>query len=166
MKPAMLFGIAMLAVIILMSSFGLHLGSGVELNIPDSVSGSVLYLCPATSSGWDSAAKILSGFTLPITVIFFFAAIILLFSWGWALYQNLLKDKFNKDSFKNAWGFTKIFFWAGVIVLLIIFTPNHFRTVNIIGHEGNYVLCEKSSQNAIAVREDAVISSYRARVTH
>lgn len=165
MKPGLLFGIAMLAVIILMSSFGLHFGSGAELNIPDSVSGSVLYLCPA-ASGWDTASKILSGFSLPITIIFFFAAIILLFAWGWALYQNLLKDKFNKDSFKNAWEFSKIFFWAGVVALLVISTPNHFRGVKITGYDGNYVLCEKSSKDAMAVRADAVVSAYRDQITH
>ena len=75
---------------------------------------------------------------------------ILFFSWGWALYQNLLKDEFKRDSFKNPWAMTKIAFWAGVIVLLVLMTPNHFRKVRYGARPEAYVLCESDTPGAHA----------------
>lgn len=157
MKPGLIFAVAMLAIIILMASFGSPFDSSVALNIPESMLGNVLYLCPAASNGWDTAAKILSPMTPIISIVFFFLVIILLFSWGWALYQNLLKDKFEEKAFKNAWSFTKVVFWAGIICMLVIHTPNYFRTVGLKNHPENYVLCESNAPGVMAVRQDAVV---------
>ena len=159
MKSSMIFAVVMLAVIILMASFGSPFATQSALNVPESMLDNVLYLCPAASNGWDSAAEILSNVKKPLMIAFFFGLIILLFSWGWALYQNLLKDKFEQKSFSNAWGMTKIFFWGVVIALLAIWTPNHFRTVHIQNYSGDYVLCESDSHGAMAVRQNAVISA-------
>ena len=79
-----------------------------------------------------------------------------MFGWGWQLYQNMLSDKFKRDSFKNIWGYTKLAFWAGVIVLLIVATPNSFRRVEITGAGNNWVLCDGNTPGARAVRADAV----------
>ena len=76
--------------------------------------------------------------------------IVLLFAWGWALYQNLLKDKFNADVYKNPWGITKIVFWAVIIAVLLVKTPNYFRRVDVRGHGNNWVLCENTSEGAKA----------------
>ncbi len=149
MKPTMIFALAMMTLIILMSSFDVHLGSvAPTVVLPNNVNpGDVLYVCPATSSGWDSAAEILQGMQTPIWIAVFFALTMLVFAWGWALYQNLLKDKFNRNLFLNPWGFTKLFFWAVVILLIAINTPNHYRTVRIRGAAGAYVLCENNTPN-------------------
>lgn len=148
MKPLMVFSMAMLALIVLMATFDVHLGEITStVHVAPDMLGKVLYVCPAESSGWDSAANILRDMRTPIFILVFFALIMLLFAWGWSLYQNLLKDKFNQNSFVKPWGFTKVFFWAMVILLLVINTPNHYRTVHIRGIDGNFVLCENNTPN-------------------
>lgn len=156
MKPTMLFAIVMLTAIVLITSFGLQLSSTTPLVVPENMAGSVLYVCPMASPTWDSVATSIGPFIRPITVGFFFAAMLLMFSWGWALYQNLLKDKFERKSFTNPWAFTKIWFWAGVIFLLAVATPNHFRSVHITGAPDQYVLCDNDTPGARAVRASAV----------
>ncbi len=148
MKPTMIFALAMVTLIALMASFDVHLGNIVPtIRVPENMLGDVLYICPAVSSGWDSAAEILRTIQTPITIAVFFAMTMLLFTWGWALYQNLLKDKFNRNMFLKPWGFTKLLFWAVVILLLATNTPNHYRTVHIRGVAGNFVLCENNTPN-------------------
>lgn len=156
MKPTMLFAIIMLTVIVLITSFDLQIASVAPIDIPPEMSGNVLYVCPVDSPSWDAFANAVRPFTKYITIMFFFAMMVLLFHWGWALYQNLLKDKLDEKSFKNAWTFTKFLFWAGVIVSIAIATPNHFRRVHLTGANGEYILCEANTPGARAVRSDAV----------
>lgn len=156
MKQTMMFAIIALTAIVLMSSFGLQLDHSPAIEIPASAMGHALYVCPAASATWDSFAHAIHPFVRYIIIGFSFAAILLMFTWGWALYQNLLKDKFDKSVFKNPWAFTKIWFWAVVIVVLVIMTPNYFRTVHITGATGQWVLCDSNTPGAAAVRADAV----------
>lgn len=148
MKPTMIFSLALLTFVTLMSAFGIHLGGAVKsVSVPENMLGDVLYVCPATSSAWDTAAATMRMMQTPITVILFFAFAMLLFAWGWQLYQNLLKDKFNKDNFLKPWGFTKILFWATVIVVILSNTPNHYRIVHVKHQAMNFVLCESTTPN-------------------
>lgn len=157
MKPSMIFAIVMLTAIVLIVSFDLQLSPTTPVPLPDGTDmGRVLYVCPAASSTWDSVASAIQGLLRPITIGFFFAAIILLFVWAWALYQNLVKDKFDKASFTNPWGFTKLLFWAIVIIALVAATPNHFKSVHITGLSDSYVLCENNTPGAVAVWSENV----------
>ncbi len=156
MKQTMMFAIIALTAIVLVSSFGLQLDPTTPIQVPQSAVGHELYVCPVASPTWDSIATALNPFVRTIVVAFFFAAMLIMFTWGWALYQNLLADKFKRDAYKNPWAFTKIWFWAGVIVLLAVMTPNHFRTVQITGASGQWVLCDNNTPGAVAVRADAV----------
>ncbi|MBR5904163.1 MAG: hypothetical protein IKZ49_01355, partial [Alphaproteobacteria bacterium] len=87
---------------------------------------------------------------------FAFMVLVLMFSWGWALYQNLLKDKFSADAYKNPWELTKAIFWMAVVVFVLFKTPDYFRQVEVRGHGANWVLCENTSDGARAVRPNAV----------
>ena len=156
MKPTMLFAIVMLTAIVLITSFDLQFGVSTPIAVPESMVANVLYVCPTASGPWDAVARTLVPFTRSITIGFLFAAMILLFCWGWALYQNLLKDSFKRESFKNPWAFTKMWFWAGVIVLIATLTPNHFRAVHLTGDTSSYVLCDNNTPGARAVRASAV----------
>lgn len=148
MKPTMIFALAMLTFVTLMSAFGVHLGASVApVSVPENMLGDVLYVCPATSSGWDTAAEMMRMMQTPITIGLFFALAMLLFAWGWGLYQNLLKDKFNKDNFLKPWGFTKLLFWVIVIVVIVSNTPNHYRIVHVKHQAMNFVLCESTTPN-------------------
>jgi len=148
MKPSMIFALAMLTFVVLMSSFNIHFTDvAPTVHVPENMLGDVLYVCPAVSSGWDSAAGILRTMRTPLIIGIFFALTMLLFVWGWALYQNLLKDKFNKNAFLKPWGFTKVLFWAVIIILIATKTPNHYRTVHVRGVTGDFVLCESNTPN-------------------
>ena len=156
MKKGLLWSVIILAAIIIVASFGMQIGNVTPQNIPESFTGRVLYVCPIASSTWDSVAMGLRPFLNYIIAAIFFFVVLLLFGWGWQLYQNLLSDKFKRESFKNIWSFTKMGFWALVIVMLLLVTPNGFRRVAVTNAGDNWVLCESTDAGARAVRADAV----------
>lgn len=156
MKKGLLYSIIALAAIIIVASFNMQLGNAPTINIPESMVGNVLYVCPASDSSWGVVAAALRPFTNYIVAAFFFGLVLLAFGWGWQLYQNLLSDKFKRESFKNIWLFTKWGFWALVIAMLVLVTPNNFRRVEITGYGENWVLCDASTPGARAVHADAV----------
>ncbi|MBQ7185313.1 MAG: hypothetical protein IJR92_00705 [Alphaproteobacteria bacterium] len=158
MNKTLVLTIVLLTMIVIMASFDLSLGGGAALQIPSEYAGRALFVCPAENGFWDSLSYNFSMFSKYIIIGTFFCGIILMFVWGWAMYQNLLSDKFKKESFTKPWQFTKLLIWAIVILSLIIWTPNHFKTVNINvrGATGNWVLCEATSPGARIVPSDAV----------
>lgn len=153
-KPGLLFAVCVLALIVLATAFNMNLGGNDPVPLQAGINpDSVLYVCPISNGNWDSFAKAMSVGRKYIYMGFSFAGIILLFSWGWALYQNLVKDKFSADAYKNPWGLTKIFFWAAVICIILAMTPNYFRSVRVYvnGRNAEYTLCESTSTDAHAV---------------
>lgn len=156
-KPGLLFVVVVFAMIILAASFDMNLGSDSVVRLKAGVNpDTILYVCPIGSSNWDTFASVFSSWDKYVYMFFIFAAIVLSFSWGWALYQNLLKDKFSADAYKNPWGLTKMFFWAGVICTVLAATPNHFRTVHVRGDNRSWVLCDNFSEDARPVKAQAV----------
>jgi len=158
-KPGLFFTICALAMILLAAHFGMGLGGADIVKLRQGIDpNNVLYVCPVDSGNWSSFAESLSFAKKYIFRGFLFVFIILVFNWAWALYQNLVKDKFSADAYKNPWGFTKIFFWAAVICTILSMTPNYFRTVHVHvkGHVTNWVLCENNSANARPVNPKAV----------
>ena len=156
MKPVLLYAIIALAAIAIVSSFGFQLGQTEMPAMTESAAANILFVCPAQSMTWNSVAIGLHPFLRYIVGGIFFVVVLLLFGWGWQLYQNLLTDKFKRESFKNIWGFTKIAFWALIIVILLIYTPNHFRRVTITGAGGEWVMCDGNTPGNSAVHADAV----------
>ena len=158
-KPGLFLAVSLLTGIILATSFGLNLGGAKAIHLRAGINpGNVLYVCPVSDTMFDALSKSFSILSQQVYLLFAFAFIVLLFSWGWALYQNLLKDKFSADVYKNPWSLTKMFFWAMVAITIIMTTPNYFRKVHVHfkGHTYDYVLCENNSANAKAVNERAV----------
>lgn len=156
MKQGMIFAIIMLTAIVVAASFGVQLMPVVPVQVPPAAAGAALYVCPVTSTTWDAISVGLRPFSRYITIGIFFAFMVLLFNWGWAMYQNLLADKFQRKAFSTPWKFTKALFWAVVIFTILAATPNHFKTVQIRGVAGDWVLCENNTPGARAVRADAV----------
>ena len=144
MKKGLLYCIIALAAIIIVVSFNMQLGVIPQQNIPAELTGKILYVCPTTSIGWDSAALALRPFVNYVIAAYFFTLVLLMFGWGWQLYQNLLSDKFKRESFKNIWSYTKIWFWALVIGMLVLITPNGFRRINLTNNGSDWILCESS----------------------
>ena len=158
-KPGLLFAVSMFALIILAVVFDLNFGGNPPLQLRPGVNpDDVLYICPVTEDSWSHFAEALSFGRKYITMFFVFALIILSFSWGWALYQNLLKDKFSADVYKNPWELTKMFFWACVIISVLAMTPNYFRTVSYTanGQTSKWILCENTSDGARAVNPKSI----------
>lgn len=156
-KPGLLFAISLLAMIILAVYFNMDFGKNAPLALPAGVNpDNVLYVCPTASQTFDQISSALKGLSRYVYIMFWFAGIVLFFSWAWAFYQNLLKDKFSADAYKNPWQLTKIIFWMMIVFFLLLVTPNHFRNVKVRGHSENYVLCENTSIGAKAVRPNGV----------
>ena len=150
-KPGLLFSIYALAIVMLAAAFKWNLFNAKSSALQSKNVAEYLFVCPMTSSKWDLIANIFSKGEQYISMAVFFVIIVLLFAWGWALYQNLLKDKFNADAYKNPWLITKIAFWATIVCIILMKTPNHFRP-QIHINSTNWVLCENTSENARAVR--------------
>ena len=156
MKPTMMFAIMMLTAIVLMVSFDISLSSNTPIVLQDAVAPNALFVCPVTDSVWTKIAAGLAHAKRPLVIGFVFAAMILAAVWSWALYQNLLKDKFDRGAYKNPWAFTKLLFWAAVIVFMLVRTPDSFRLVHIDGANGDWVLCDNNTPGARAVHADKV----------
>lgn len=157
MKPTMGTAICLLTAIIIVSSFELQLDPvDVSTQIPDAVAANILYVCPVNSTIWDPISAGFTQFAKFFKVLLAACVMILSFSWGWALYQNLLKDKFDGDKYKQPWGLTKMLFWAVVIIFMLMMTPNYFRTVHVNGINKDFVLCEVGDEGAKPVRADVV----------
>lgn len=158
-KPGLLSAVSILALIVLAVMFNIRLGGNAVVQLPAGVNpDDVLYVCSANSSVWDNFAQVMTAGQKYIKMAFVFAFIVLTFSWAWALYQNLVKDKFSADAYKNPWALTKIFFWAAVICYMLTMTPNYFRVVSARSTgdlSKQYVLCEKTSEGAHPVRASA-----------
>ena len=156
MKPLMLFAIIALVSIIIVTSFDLQLAPNAAIMLASDSAANALYICPTNSAFWDGFATALLPFHKFLIIGLFFVVMLLMFSWGWALYQNLLSDSFKRESFQKPWQLTKFTFWASIIVLLFAVTPNHYRRVTVDGLQGQYVLCESDTPGAKAVKADAV----------
>ena len=156
-KPGLLFAISVFTIIIVAVSFNLNFGANPPIQLPEGVNpDNVLYVCPVENTTWNQVSQGLRFLARFAPLFFSFAGIVLVFSWGWALYQNLLKDKFVEDAYKNPWDLTKVFFWLVVVFTVAYMTPNHFREVNVRGSEEQWVLCDNTSDGARPVNYRAV----------
>lgn len=151
-KPGLLFVVCLLAIILLAVSFNMDFGGHPAVKLPTGINpDDVLYVCPAEDDGalaqFASALHVVGKYAY---LMFAFMVLVLVFSWGWALYQNLLKDKFNADAYKNSWDLTKVVFWLAIVFYVLFMTPNYFRKVEVRGRGTNWVLCENTSEGAKA----------------
>jgi len=156
-KPGLLFAVSVFTIIIVAASFHLSLGGNDPVKLRAGVNpDNVLYVCSAANASWAQVSQAMHLLAKLAPLFFSFAGIVLLFSWGWALYQNLLKDKFVEDAYKNPWNLTKVFFWIVVVFTVVYLTPNYFRRVDVRGSEEQWVLCDNTSDGARAVNYRAV----------
>ena len=156
-NPGLLLTVSLLAIIILAASFNMNFGGNAPVHLRAGINpDNVLYVCPATSDGWNQFSTGLHAVGQYAHLLFAFIILVLMFSWGWALYQNLLKDKFSADVYKNPWNLTKVVFWGVVIITVLYMTPNYYRRVNVRGSHTDWVLCENTSEGARAVNYKAV----------
>ena len=157
-NPGLLFTVSLLAIIILAASFNMNFGGNAPVALPAGVNpDSVLYVCPlAKDGGFVQFSAALHAVGRYVYLGFAFMVLVLVFSWGWALYQNLLKDKFSADAYKNPWGLTKVVFWMAVISFVLFKTPDYFRRVDIRGRGTDWVFCENTSVGARPVNPRAV----------
>ena len=152
-KPGLLFVVCLFAIIILSVAFNMDFGGHPPVKLLAGVNpDNVLYVCPANDDGalaqFSSALHVIGKYAY---LMFAFMVLVLVFSWGWALYQNLLKDKFVDEAYKNPWDLTKVVFWMAVIFYVLFMTPNYFRRVEVRGHGTDWVLCENTSEGAKAI---------------
>ncbi len=149
----MMLSIVIAVAIIIAASFGLHVQPITTLhpNLDSAQLANALFVCPAANPAFDEIGRVLRFGMNNIMMLFFGVLMLLIFAWGWGLYQNLLKDKFAADAYKAAWWWTKVVFWTAAIVVVLAWTPNNYRKVSVIGISGEYVLCEENTPGSIAV---------------
>ena len=163
MKPTLFLSIMLVITIVIAASFGLSVGEALNLprapiyDLPDSVATNALYVCPTANSVLDEISQVLVPAQRYMVIAFFFFLMLIFAFYAFALYQNLLADKYEAKQYKNAWFLAKTLFWATVVATILLRTPNNFRTVQLQGADGHFVLCESSVPGARPVRADAVI---------
>lgn len=157
-NPGLLLTVSLLAIIILAASFNMNFGGNPPIHLPAGVNpDNVLYVCPVGGDNfWTQFSTALHAIGKYAYLLFAFIILVLFFSWGWALYQNLLKDKFSADAYKNPWDLTKVVFWMVVVFFVLFKTPDYFRTVEVRGHGAHWTLCENTSPGAKLVRPNNV----------
>ena len=102
----MMFAIMMVTAIVLMISFDISLSPNAPIVLNDTVAPNALFVCPVTKSIWTDIASGIGVLRRPLLIGLFFAIMILTAVWSWALYQNLLKDKFDSSNLsKNNYDF-------------------------------------------------------------
>lgn len=148
LNGSLVFVLILMTAIIMMASFGLYLGDTKPIVLSKALQGNTLFICPAESGIWDGISAGLSSMTRYFVIGLFFCLIILMFVWGYRLYQSLLKDKIEREDYKNVWGLTKLFFWGVIVIVLLLNTPNHYRGISVDGIKGYWVLCEETSPDA------------------
>jgi uncharacterized membrane protein (DUF485 family) len=158
MKSGLVFSALAIIAIIVAASFGLHILPVAPIhNLSDSIANSALYVCPAANHTFDQIARQLSYIRNPITIAFFFILMIWVSMIGWALYQNLLKDKFEEKSWESIIFLGKILFWLMIVGTILLHAPNRYRQVGLKGVAGGWVLCEFNDPASKPVRAAAVI---------
>jgi len=166
MKPGLLFSVVAIITIIILSSFST--GPGEWMGIPPADHsalferhnidpGAVLYVCPAESTLWDDLSNAFLEFRTQILMIWAGLLLFLVTAFGWAFYQNLIKNKFEEGTYVFAITFARGLFWITVIMVLLIFTPNHFKSVGVVGSDTRFVLCQSTTPDSRPVRADAVV---------
>jgi len=152
-----MFPILAIIAIIVASSFGLHIFPTAPIhNLPDSALNIALFVCPEANETFDLIAQQLSYIQGSLTIVFFFVFMIWIAMLGWALYQNLLQDKFVEKNWQSIMFLGKTLFWITIIITLLMHSPNHFRRVNLRGATGDFVLCESNNPASRPVRAEAV----------
>jgi len=157
MKPGMVFSALAVIAIIVAASFGLSIFPTAPIhNLPDSVTNQALFVCPAANFTFDEIARQLSLIRTALAVVFFFVFMLWIAMAGWALYQNLLEDKFVEKNWKSIVFLAKVLFWVTIIITVLMHSPNHYRKVQIRGATGEWVLCESNNPDSRPVRASAV----------
>ncbi|MDR3208992.1 MAG: hypothetical protein LBT45_04070 [Rickettsiales bacterium] len=149
-----LLGIA----IIVASTNGFQLRPSQPIALSDSVAGTALFVCPAASPGFESAAKELGVYRQALSIAFMFLALLWAALTAWAVYVSLLNDKFEHKPYEIPIFLAKFLIFSFVLAIIMLKTPNHFRRVFVQGAEGAWVLCERDTPGAKAVRQEAVFA--------
>ena len=160
MKPIVLFSVLAAIAVGIAASFGVGMGTGtpdILLQLPESVRGSALFVCPAADSTFDELSRNLLHFGTEITMVFFFCLMLLIASFGWAIYQNLAKDKFEKKRYDFPIAFGQTLLWMTIVVAVLMYSPNSFRAVGVRGVPEKFILCESNTPGARPVRADMII---------
>ena len=158
-KPGLVFSVLLFTFVILGAAFNMNLDGRTSVKLRAGIdSANVLYICPIDNTTWTGISSSLHTLSRYASIAFLFFGIVLFFSWGWALYQNLLKDKFVEDAYKMPWALTKGFFWVLIAFTILVVTPNHYRSVQVRGQDTPWVLCDSNSAWARAVDYRAVSS--------
>jgi len=110
--------------------------------------GTVLYVCPVANTFWDEISGALTQFRTQIFMIWIGLILFLLTSVAWAFYQNLIKDKFDENSWKFSTGFARTLFWASIIGMIMLYGPNSYKTVGVTGTDARFILCEYTTPGA------------------
>ena len=161
MKQTLLLSTLVIITIVVLASFGYVPAEWVGIKIPvhnisDSVAANALFVCPAASPVFDGISKAMLNYRNQITMIFFFFFMIFLATTAWGFYQNLIKDEFDQNKYLPAFFIGKWLFWISIVVMILMYTPNHFRTVKVTGSAEKWVLCESTSAGSRPVRANAV----------
>ena len=163
MKPGLFLFVFIAIGVIIAGSFGLQIMPNAVPPLPDSIAASALFVCPAESSVFGQIAQTIIPFQNQMVIVFFFVLMLIFAMYAWALYKNLLNDKFEAKEYATAWWLLKTLFWATVILTVLANTPNGLRSVKLQGIDGNFVLCEDNTPGARPVRASAVILHHKIR---
>lgn len=152
-----LMGIA----IIVMTVNHFQLRPNPPISLSDSAMQQALFVCPANDVGFAKFATQITAVKGPLSIIYTFIAILWILILGWVIYNSMLADKFERKSYDLPIFLGKFLVFSFVIATILMYTPNHFRTVSIAGTTEKWTLCEADTPGAKAIKKDAVSSTHK-----
>lgn len=164
LTPGVRITFVILIAVIIAAVFGVSVYPTGTLHtyLADDVVPRALFVCPWDAPQLVQISEFMTAHYKQFSMGILALALFTLFAMGWNLYQNMLKDEFDKKS----WEFFMKFMIPMLIVILIIWqlltwTPNFFREVHVSGANGRFILCEQSTPGSRPVLADKVSARRR-----
>ncbi len=156
LKPLIFALVAMIVVVV----FNLQIDSIKPVHpLAENLAAQALYVCPVASNFFDGFAAGIAPMVKYLPMFLLFMVLFIMLLAGYAFYQNLVKDKFVQKDFDNVKSMTYIVIFLGILGLLLVKTPNHYRTVYVDGLTTKFVLCEENDPKSRPVYSNKIIQN-------
>jgi hypothetical protein len=152
----LLLWVLMAIAVITVSSNRFQLRPGKPAQVPEAQLASALFACPAADKQFDSMAATIKKYRGGMAITYSALVLLWIFLIAWVLYQALVKDKFDEKDWSLPIWLGKFLAFLPVIWVISNYSPNNFRNVSINGTNADWVLCERDSPGARAVRAASV----------
>ena len=141
--------------------YDFQLRPGTPVHVPEQYLANILFVCPVENATFYKISEIAAQGRDALRILLIFMTMMTAMLYFWKTYFAMLNEEVTPDTFKLPNFLLRATVVGLIIGMLAYYTPNHFRSVTVYGQNGLFVLCEKDSEGAMAVRADTVTTANR-----